>query len=146
MADEPSDEHRADLDPLLDHLLPFAKQMLEKQGEFYPFGAIVRADGELHSVGAMPDDDYPGTQGVLDLLQGAIREGYVSGIRAAAICMDVRVNAPDSEVITDAVRVWMQHSLGEPLDVFMPYEKRRLRKPQFGELFARPADDPLLEK
>jgi len=136
------DHHDADLDPLLNHLLPFAIQMIEKHGEFYPFGAIVREDGELGSVAAMPSDD-PDTSEVLVLLESAIHEGFVSGIRAAAICMDVRVQRPGADVMTDAIRVWMQHSAGDPIDVFMPYEKRRLRRPQFGELFSTPADAPL---
>ena len=142
MNDGPTEEHREDLDPLLDYLLPFAVQMIEKHGEFYPFGAIVRQDGQIASVGAVPDSEQPDTHQVLDLLQTAIHEGFVSGIRAAAICMDVRVQL-GSDAITDAIRVWMQHSAGEPLDVFMPYEKRRLRSPRFGDLQAVPADAPL---
>jgi hypothetical protein len=41
-----------ELDELLDTLLPFAQQMLQKHGEFFPFGAAMTSSGEIRHVGA----------------------------------------------------------------------------------------------
>ena len=38
--------------------------------------------------------------------------------------------------MADAIAVSLEHRDGEPVDVFVPYEKRRFGGPRFGELTA----------
>ena len=38
MAEQPTPEAREDYNALLELLMPFAEQMLKKNGEFFPFG------------------------------------------------------------------------------------------------------------
>jgi hypothetical protein len=40
---------RADLDALLDYILPQAQQMLQKRGAFLPFGAVINTGGAIRS-------------------------------------------------------------------------------------------------
>jgi hypothetical protein len=65
--DSASDLAQTDLDGLLNALLPFAQQELEKLGELFPFGVIVTVDGETRLLGvdAMQDerpDRDPGSE------------------------------------------------------------------------------------
>jgi hypothetical protein len=48
-------------------------------------------------------------------------------IRAAAICADVRITPPESGDQTDAIRTSIEHADGDPVEVFMPYAKTRMR-------------------
>ena len=48
---------RADLDNLLNSLLPFAQQMLKRYGEFYPFARVLTAEGEIAAVAAYTGDE-----------------------------------------------------------------------------------------
>jgi|Deesub1362A_J573_1020465.scaffolds.fasta_scaffold05615_2 hypothetical protein len=40
----------ADVEELLNMVLPFAKQMLEKYGEFFPYGGVMKPSGEITPV------------------------------------------------------------------------------------------------
>jgi len=43
-----------EVDALLNAVLPFAQQMLEKYGQFYPLGASMDKSGKVGLVGVMP--------------------------------------------------------------------------------------------
>ena len=54
---------KEECEKLMDVLLPFALQMLERYGEFYPFGGMITRDGKIVQIGAMDDDmDHPKSQ------------------------------------------------------------------------------------
>lgn len=115
--------------------LPFAQQMLEKQGEFYPFGAVMSTGGEAGLLGADPGQgERPASAAVLATMLGGIR-GQRAGYRAVATCFDVRL--PDS----DAVRVELEHQEGQTIAVLLPYKKKRFgRGVEYGELRGGTAD------
>lgn len=74
------------------------------------------------------------------LLKG-FRSGAQSGEhKAVALCVDVRVDAPDGSGKTDAIRVTLEENQGEAVNVSTPYRKRVLRGIQYGEIFAGAAD------
>ena len=126
-----------DLDALLNAVLPFAKQSLEKRGGFFPFAAKMNSSGKVALVGADPG----GTQtpsGVLELLQAGLKESAARGeLRAVAVCVDATVQVPGGEK-SDAVRVKVERQ-GESLFVFVPYARRFLLGIKYGDLFASPA-------
>lgn len=112
-----------DLERLLDHVLDFAHKTLSNHGEFYPFGAVVRTDGELRYVAGYSGSETPPSQQVIDLIVAGTREGArTKEIRAVGICYDARVRPPDSEP-TDAIAVALEHVEGEPALALMPYKK-----------------------
>jgi hypothetical protein len=117
--DSASDLAQADLDGLLNALLPFAQQELEKLGEFFPFGAIVTVDGEsrLLGVDAM-QDERPDSASIISMLL-ADAQNKREELRAVGICSDAR--ATDSE----AIRVDLEHSEGTAIAVLLPYVKKR---------------------
>src|SRR5437867_4090945 len=75
-----------DFDELLNFLIPFAQQMLSKHGEFFPFGAMVSATGEVTAEAAYDGDEQPPSERIIDLLTGAFRQKAAERqIRAAGI-------------------------------------------------------------
>jgi len=126
-----------DLDQLFNEALPFAQEMLAKHGEFYPFAVSMTSEGEVVHVGADTGDDNPSSPEVIDLLAGGLREqANRRGIRAAALCVDVRTIPPGETEKRDAICARLEHANGETVDVFVPYRKGWLGKPKYGDLFA----------
>ncbi len=125
-----------DFDPLVNWLLPFAKQMLAENGEFHPFAAMMKTDGEIVAVGVQLDDGAS-TQEVLDFMVQALRAEATRGeIKASGICLDVRTIPPGSDQKTDAICVRLEHVEGDTVEVYLPYRKKFFGKIAFGELFA----------
>ena len=117
--DSASDLAQADLDGLLNALLPFAQRELEKLGEFFPFGAIVTAHGETRLLGAdAMQEERPNSASIISMLLTEARNNR-DELRAVGICSDVR--ATDS----DAIRVDLEHSEGAAMAVLLPYTKKR---------------------
>jgi hypothetical protein len=52
------------------------------------------------------------------------------------VCADVLVTLPDTETKTDALRADLEHAAADPVRVFLPYRKKRLRGYEWEELFA----------
>ncbi|WP_183100623.1 hypothetical protein [Nocardioides pelophilus] len=120
--DNPSEGYRADLDGLLDVVLPLAEQQLTLRGEFYPFGAAVSADGET-SLTATEDDlgDREQSQAVLDRLYDVAR-ARAHDQRAVAFVADVLARG------SYAVRVELEHEDGVALVVLLPYTRTWFKK------------------
>lgn len=125
-----------ELDDLLDSALGLARHLLQKNGEFSPFGVTLDERAETSLFEADPaESERPPWHAVLDMLyEGLAQERH--GLRAAAVVADVTVDG------ADAVRVALEHREGGPdASVFLPYSQKRLRKSvEFGELFARPGE------
>ena len=127
-----------DFDALLNPLLGFAQQMLAKHGEFFPFGATVAANGRITLAAAdSGGDEQPEPAALIEVLVAGFREQAVSGaIRAAGVCLDVRVVPPDETEASDAVCVQLEHAGGECLDLYLPYST--VGGLEFGETFRVP--------
>lgn len=108
-----------DLDELLNTSLGFAQHQLANRGEFYPYAAVIRTDGqdELipdHSVGR----DAPTTTEVIAscLAMLIIRRTH---LRACSITTDVFA----SDLDQDAIEVFLEHVKGQALRVILPYTR-----------------------
>jgi hypothetical protein len=110
-------------------MLPFAEQMLEKDGTFHPFAAVLVDTGTTEPITDVPDD-RPDPSELLAHLRDAIRARSVQNdLRACALCADVKVVPPDREDTVDAVRVVLEHVADdEAVAVFRPYTTRRLAR------------------
>jgi hypothetical protein len=109
--------------------------MLEKSGEFYPFGAAMSTTGEARLLAADSGrDDRPASTAILATLLGEIRQARTD-YRAVALCSDVRLT--DS----GAVRVELEHQEGAAMAVLLPYKKKRFgRGVEYGALRGGTAD------
>lgn len=136
---EPTDE----IQELLNFLLPYAEQMLNEHGEFYPYAAALDSDGELSAVGADMGGDPPDVGEVLLALHEGLREQAADGtIRASGIAADVTLTDPDSGETTDAVQVELDHAEADAVDIFVPYETEA-EGIKFGELVAAQGREPV---
>jgi hypothetical protein len=136
---EPTDE----IQELLNFLLPYAEQMLNQHGEFYPYAAALDSDGELNAVGADVEDDTPDVGELLLALHQGLREQAAEGaIRASGIAADVTLTDPDSGETTDAVQVELDHADADAVDIFVPYQTGG-QGIKFGELVAAEGREPV---
>lgn len=68
---------------------------------------------------------------MIDELAAAFRAD--PDVRATGICFDVTL-----EQGGDAARVDLEHPEADPVTVYLPYRRKRLRGLQLGEVFATP--------
>lgn len=125
---------RADLDQLLNVLLPYAQQLLDRHGEFYPFGASMAWSGEI-SLLATETAEHPTSEQVMEWLELGLRETAATGeVKAVATCLDVEIVPPDGSPKTDAVEVRLEHRKGEAVRIFLPYRRNGEGGIRYGEL------------
>jgi hypothetical protein len=136
-------EPREEIEALLNFLLPLAEEQLTKTGEFYPYAAVVEADGDLAPVSSDPGEEDPDVGELLLSLHAHLAEQAADGsIRASGIAADVTLTDPDSGETTDAVQVELDHAEGDPVDIYVPYEGAGERV-KFGELVAAHGREPI---
>src|SRR5918992_2306757 len=105
--DAVSSKAQQQLDELLNVVLPFAQQELEKHGEFYPYAAAIGASGEPELIAGLPAEggEHPASADVIDACVAALRERR-DRIQAAAVVADV------SAADCDAIQVELEHAEG----------------------------------
>ena len=119
----------------------FADRMLREHGDFFPYGAAMKQDGEIVSVAAHDGTEHPPSQELISLLKGAFRQSVAEGeYIATAIFYDVRVSLPKEGGKTDAIAAALDHRDDYSVIVFFPY---RLDGDQieYGELFAQAGEN-----
>jgi len=133
--------NRADLDPLLDEALQAACHLLEKNGEFFPFGVVLRSDGETRHVQGWTASEQPPPAEVIDLLLRGFRNGAASReYRATALVRDVRVKDQHQDLTTDAISVTLEHEDGTSINCYLPYTRSDAGALTYGEVFAHPTE------
>ena len=127
----------------MNEVLPFAQQMLERHGEFIPYGGAMKPNGEIVSVAGYDGDEFPPSQDIIDLLKDAFRAAGRSGeYKATAIVFDVRVIPPGSEEKTDAVAVALDHKESYSVVVLFPYLLNN-GAVEFGQVFAEAGENDI---
>jgi hypothetical protein len=122
-----STQPKADCETVMNFGLPLAAEILKRHGEFLPFGAAMRANGEIVCLGAYDGRGYPSLAGSFAELIGSLKETFVAGARrqeyvATALFYEVGITLPaDSERI-DAVAVALDHRDGYSVIVLLPYK------------------------
>ena len=115
--------------------------MLEKHGEFFPYGSAMTKAGEITCRGCIRRHRASTSQQLIDMMTQAFRQRAAAGqIRAAGIFIDVRTIPPGQTEKTDAICASMEHQTGQFISVYLPYKKGWLGKIQFGQIFATKKD------
>src|SRR5688500_18754236 len=115
---------KADLEELMNALVPFAQQMLAKAGEFYPFGVSMDVGGKIALATADTGEEKPASEQLIAMMTAGFQQGAREGrLKAAGICYDVRVTPPGSDKKTDAICAKIEHADGEALVAYVPYRK-----------------------
>ena len=130
-----------DFKKLLGAVIPIAQRMLKDLGAFIPFGAFIARDGEVQLAGGEGDPSHLETQEIVEMYLEAYRESAADGnIISTALCVDVRVHVPGKLEKIDAIQIMLEHSGGESLNAFMPYEKHAQSDITYAPLFATSSD------
>jgi len=131
--------NRANMETVLNALIPFAKVELERMGRIPPVAGSLDHEGEveLH----MPRAGDPGTtEEFVDLLRMALRHGARSGAyTATGLVMEVRAERPSDAHPVDAIAVHLE-APGQSLMAFVPFERDSDGEVEYGEIFWGPAD------
>jgi hypothetical protein len=139
-----SDESRPDLDSLLETLLPFAEDQLRKRGFFAPFAASVDSEGQMALAMAYPDShDTPTSDLIMMVKKGFHKKAVENAIRAAAICYDGRLRPVSGGKARDAVFIDMERKCGDVVTIAVPYTKKFLKRIEFGDIVALPAESSI---
>jgi hypothetical protein len=127
---------KAECEEVMNVVLPFAEEMLAKHGEFFPFGGVMKRNGEIAHIAGYDGRGQPPSADIIKLLRDGFRSGARSGeYRATALVYDVRVALPSSGQKSDAVAVALDHRDQYSVVVLFPYSLQD-GKVVFGETFA----------
>ena len=115
---------RTDFDELVMPLLGLAETLLEKEGEFRPFGARLAAGGQLALIDVAPTLQEPSNPLIIDALYATFRvEAKIGAIRACAVCWDALVPRREGGGLMDAIAIGLEHRDGDPTIVLCGYER-----------------------
>jgi hypothetical protein len=127
---------KGECEEIMNALIPFAQQMLEKYGEFFPFGGTMNSNGEIAQTAGYDGRERPPSADIINLLNDGFRSGARSGqYKATALVYDVRVVLPSTGQTSDAVAVALDHRDNYSVVVYFPYQIKD-GKVAFGDLFA----------
>lgn len=136
------------LTALLEYCVGFARQMIEKAGEFYPFGAEIDASGELKALGFSDGGEKPSSQELYAFAQSALTQRAAEGaVLGAAIAANVNIPPQFESKYPDGIRVHVEAE-GFSRYIYTPYAITktglfgRKRSVDYDEMFA--ADVPPL--
>jgi hypothetical protein len=119
--DDASEQAQADLDALLNAVLPFAQEQLAAHGRFFPYAAGVSLDGEVAMRARYSDDRKPRASTVLTWLYEDARADADS-LRAVVFVGDVRSNGKD------AMAFQLEHRERISIAILLPYLRSRFYK------------------
>jgi hypothetical protein len=119
----PLDPHA--LEKALQYCLGFAKQMIEKEGHFYPFGAAIGRDLSVEAVGGYLGE-HPEPAAVYKFLASALRTRFLKGeILGSALAVHVDIPQQYSPRFPDGIRVHLEATNFSRF-IYLPYERSKV--------------------
>ncbi|MBY0367471.1 MAG: hypothetical protein IIA03_04315 [Proteobacteria bacterium] len=122
--------------------MDFAHTMLERAGEFYPFGAMLSREGQIAAVGGYNGEEHPPPAEIYQLLSQSFAASAGQGTHLGfALAANVTIPTKYSAAGQDGLRVHLE-SPGYARFIYVPYLLskqgflKRRRVAQFGEPFA----------
>ena len=126
------------LTAMLDGCCDFAKLMLSKAGDFYPFGEIADPDARRSMQGGWNGEEHPDRRAIYELLRESfakdVREGRIGAIALAA---NVTIPSTFKSELPDGIRVHLE-APGYSRFFYLPYRVKRRTMTQ--RVFRRPYD------
>jgi hypothetical protein len=127
---------KSESEDLMNAAVPFAEEMLQKHGEFFPYGQALNSQGQVVAVAAHDGREHPPSAEVIRLLKQGFVQGAMAGkYKATALVYDVRVQLPSTGMKSDAIAVSLNHKDNYSVIVFFAY-KLEGSKLVMGEVFA----------
>lgn len=121
---------------LLEALLSASENLLKKNGEFYPIGAVLSNDNTATFTAVQSESEFPGSDGVIqDLVISHKQMAQSNEIKASGIAWNASVTLDGKQ--SDAIIVSLEHQDDYSVIVALPYKKSLFKKIKFGELIAQ---------
>lgn len=122
---------------LMNALVPFAEGRLRQQGEFYPYGGGLTAEGRIVNIGDPGGaEEPPSAEEVQDLEKSMAAGARAGSYIATGMVYSVRITLPGSGEESDAIAVALDHRNDYSVVILLPY---RLQDGEvtFGETIAQ---------
>ena len=131
-------KEKEECEELLNFLLDFAVNQLKKQGEFYPFGAVMLDCGDINATAFYDaDNEFPDSAYIIKNLTETHKEKAEKGeIKASGICWNATVSL-ENGAQTDAVIISLEHRDNYSVIVGQPYCLGFFRKLKLSSIFAQ---------
>lgn len=121
MANLPIGPHR--VEAMLQYLLDLSKQLLEKHGAFFPFGAVIDSGGNRRPVAVDTGTQSVKTAEVYRFLQQCLKSQFDKGeIIAGAIVAEASIPPELKPDFPDGLRITVESGSISRL-IFLPYQK-----------------------
>ncbi len=121
---------------LLDALLSAAENLLKKNGEFYPIGAVLTYDNDVTFTAIHPDNEFPDSKDIISCLISSHKQmAQKNEIKASGIAWNGAFSSNGKN--SDAIVVSLEHKDNYSVIVGLPYKIGLFKKVNFGELFAQ---------
>lgn len=129
---------KEDSEILLNALLPFANNMLQKYSEFYLMGCVLTTKGEVNLTGTFDGNENPDSKSVIDQLSKTHKElAERKEIKASVIVWNASLKNAQGKHDTDSVVMSIEHADGDSVKIYEPYKIGLFKKVKFGKLFAQ---------
>jgi hypothetical protein len=130
---------QSDFESLLQIEIPSAQKILAAQGSFFPFGAMIKSDGDFSLYGSHPGEAslHLGQAHIGTIILFFKEQAEARFIRACCFCTDVRLQNPGQLEKTDAILINLELSIGHFINIFVPYQKQFLRGYVYGPQYAQ---------
>jgi len=113
---------KVDCEDLMNVALPFAKQMLQQYGEFFPYGSAMQPDGKIIQIGGYDGREHPPSAEIITLLKDGFKQGAKKKkYKATALVYDVRTTLADGSK-SDAIAIALDHEANYSVVVLFPYK------------------------
>ena len=117
---------KADCEVVMNFGLPLVEELLKRHGEFLPFAAAMRPNGEIVCLGAYDGREVPSLAGSFAEIIRSLKDTLIAGARrqeymATALFYEVGFTLPSSSERRDAVAVSLNHRDGYSVVVLLPY-------------------------
>ncbi len=111
---------------LLNALLPFAEQLLEKQNEFFPFAAVMLSNGEVQMLATYDGKEYVESQKIIDDTKKIFIRGVKNNeYKATGLAYLIGVINKDTGNKEDAICVNLDHVNDYSIKVIYPYSIKK---------------------
>ena len=121
---------------LLEALLSASKNLLIKNGEFYPIGAVLSNDTTVTFTAVHSDNEFPDSKSVIrDLVSSHKQMAQKGKIKASGIAWNGTFTSVGKQA--DEIIVSLEHQDDYSVIVGLPYKIGLFKKIKFGELFAQ---------
>ena len=134
---------KQECEKLMNSVLPFAEQMLKKEGEFFPFGGALKNTGEIASIAGYDGREHPPSMDIIKLLkQGFVASAKTGDYTATALVYDVRILVPKTGKKSAAIAVSLNHKSKYSVIVYYPYELKEGAL-KYGDVFAQKGESDI---